>query len=267
MDEGKFNEEFKQNLHRYEALKEQVANQIEMYAHLVETEGPNIESAYMMHIGRYECEMMRLEIEVMCWKRRFALRQMYLNRGEKPDMVAIEQQISKEHSEWREKLEAFVAKVKNGKLVWDAGKMSAEETNAIRCEYLKAVKKLHPDLNLGLPETAVSLWNQIQQAYSAKDWRKLKFLVSLVDEVVAGQKAFEATAEGLGKLRLACTTLEEKGREVSRQIAELKAEKPFAYEVLLEDADMLKERQDALKGKIAELEEVIKDYETRWENV
>ena len=147
MDEQEFKEEFERNRLRYEALKEQVANEIEVYAHLVETEGPNIESQYMMHIGRFE----------------------------------IERLLDMEFSEWREKLDAFVAKVKTAKLCWDMAKLSSEETNAIRCEYLKAVKKLHPDLNPNLPEAAVSLWNQIQQAHSAKDWRKLKFLVSLVE--------------------------------------------------------------------------------------
>ena len=146
-------------------------------------------------------------------------------------------------------------------------KLSSEETNAIRCEYLKAVKKLHPDLNPNLPEAAVSLWNQIQQAHSAKDWRKLKFLVSIVDEVVAGQEAFDFTPEGLEKLRMACARLEEKGHEVSRQIAGLKAEKPFAYMALLEDEELLKQRQDELNGKIAELEDVIKNYERMWGNV
>lgn len=267
MNEKEFNEEFERNRLRYEALKEQVANEIEVYTHLVETEGPNIETQYMMHVGRFECHVKRLEIEVRRWKRRFALRQQYLNRGEKPDMVAIEQQIEKEFAEWLEELEAFFTKVKDAKLSWDAEMLSAEETNAIRCEYLKAVKRLHPDLNPNLPEAAVSLWNQIQQAHSAKDWRKLKFLVGLVDEVVAGQEAFDFTPEGLEKLRMACARLEEKGHEVSRQIAGLKAEKPFAYMALLEDEELLKQRQDELNGKIAELEDVIKNYERMWGNV
>ena len=267
MDEQKFNEEFERNRLRYEALKEQVANEIEVYTHLVETEGPNIETQYMMHVGRFECHVKRLEIEVRRWKRRFALRQQYLNRGEKPDMVAIEQQIEKEFAEWLEDLEAFFTKVKDAKLSWDAEMLSAEETNAIRCEYLKAVKKLHPDINPNLSEAAVNLWNQIQKAHSAKDWRKLKFLVGLVDEVVAGQASFDATPEGLEKLMLACAKLEEKGREVSRQIAELRAGKPFVYAVLLEDPELLKQRQDELNGKIAELEEAIKNYERKWGNV
>jgi hypothetical protein len=150
--------------------------------------------------------------------------------------------------------------------MWDTEKLSSEETSEIRCAYLKAVKKLHPDVNPDLPEAAVKLWNQIQQAKSDKDWKKLKFLVSLVDEVVAGQDAFDETPEGLEKLRAACARLEEKEHEVSRQIAELKAHEPFTYLVLLEDEDLLKQKQDDLKTKIADLEVVVKKYERMWNN-
>ena len=112
----------------------------------------------------------------------------------------------------------------------------------------------------------MKLWNQIQQAKSDKDWRKLKFLVSLVDEVTAGQDAFDETPEGLEKMRASCARLEEKEHEVSRQIAELKAHEPFTYLVLLEDEELLKQKQDDLKTKIADLEAVVEKYERMWNN-
>ena len=266
MKDATFNEEFKKCRFRYDALKEQVANGIEMYAHLVDTEGPNIETQYMMLVGQFECQAKRLDLEVRRWKRRLALRQEYLNRGEKPDPVAIEAQLDKELAEWQEKINSLFARVKDSRLMWDTEKLSSEETSEIRCAYLKAVKKLHPDVNPDLPEAAVKFWNQIQQAKSDKDWKKLKFLVSLVDEVTAGQDAFDETPEGLEKMRAACARLEEKEHEVSRQIAELKATEPFVYLVLLEDEELLKERQEELKARIAELQEVIEKYERMWNN-
>ena len=266
MENATFNEEFKKCRFRYDALKEQVANGIEMYAHLVDTEGPNIETQYMMLVGQFECQAKRLDLEVRRWKRRLALRQEYLNRGEKPDPVAIEAQLDEEFVEWQKKLEETVAKIKDAKMEWGMGVMSEEDTSAIRCDYLKAVKKLHPDLNPDLSEAAVNLWNKIQDAYAKKNWRRLKFLVSLVDEVVAGQNTFDETPEGLEKLRAACARLEEKEHEVSRQIAELKAHEPFTYLVLLEDKELLKQKQDELKTKIADMEAVIKKYERMWNN-
>ena len=75
MEDATFNDEFKKCRFRYDALKEQVANGIEMYAHLIDTEGPNIETQYMRLVGQYEIHAMRLEIEVKRWKRRITLRQ------------------------------------------------------------------------------------------------------------------------------------------------------------------------------------------------
>lgn len=266
MNEAEFDREFESLRLRHEALKEQVANQIEVFTHLVETEGPNIESQYMMLVGQLECQLLQLGMEVKRWKRRFALYQIYINRGEKPNMVEIEELLDKEFAEWREKIATFVGKLEDSKLKFDAAKMSDSETNAIRCEYLKAVKQLHPDLNHNLSEAASNLWNQIQKAYAAKDWRQLKFLVSLVDGVVPKAANFDHTPDGLEKLREACAQLEAKGREVSEQIAALKATVPFAYQVLLEDPIMLERKQNSLKKKIASIKAAIAKYERMWNN-
>ena len=267
MSKAEFDREFANLRLRHEALKEQVANQIEMYAHLVETEGPNIEAQYMMLVGQLEYQVMRLDMEVRRWKRRFILRQMCLNRGEKPDLVAIEALLDKEFGAWREKIAALIKKLEGSKLQFDAAKMSDSDTNAIRCEYLKAVKKLHPDLNKHLSVAAKSLWNQTQKAYSAKHWSQLKFLVSLVDEVVARTEDFTATPDGLAELREACAQLEAKSREVAEQIAALKSTVPFTYTVLLEDPLLLKQKQDSLNKKIQDLKAAIKKYERTWNNV
>ena len=266
MNETGFNGEFESLRLRHEALREQVANQIEMYSHLVETEGPNIEAQYMMLVGQLECQVMRLDMEVRRWKRRFTLRQMYVNRGEKPDPVAIEALLDKEFGAWREKIAALAKKLEGSKLQFDAVKLSDFDTNAIRCEYLKAVKKLHPDLNKNLSDAAVSLWHQIQKAYAAKSWRQLKFLVSLVDEAVAGTAQFADTPEGLAELREACEQMEAKGHEVVGQIAALKATVPFTYEVLLEDPLLLERKQNSLRGKIKDLKAAIGKYEEEWNN-
>ena len=145
-------------------------------------------------------------------------------------------------------------------------KLSDTDTNAVRCDYLKAVKKLHPDLNKDLSDAAVSLWHQIQKAYAAKSWRQLKFLVSLVDEVVAGTADFSATPDGLAELREACAQLEAKGRAVAGQIAALKATVPFTYAVLLEDPLLLERKQDSLNKKIRTLKSAIEKYERTWNN-
>ena len=266
MNEVGFNGEFEKLKLRHGALKERVANAIEMYTHLVTTKGPNIESRYMMLVGQLECQAMALVMETRRWKRRFALRQMSINKGEKPDLVAIESLLDEEFAEWKEKIAALSTKLEGSKLQFDAAKMSESDTNAIRCDYLNAVKKLHPDLNNDLPEAAKTLWDQIQKAYAAKDWHQLRFLVSIVDEVVAGIAQPAATPDGLEELKTACKVLEAKSREISQQISELKAGVPFTYEALLDDPARLEQKRSTLKKKVQELKSAVKKYEKRWSN-
>ena len=185
MNEIGYSEEFRDLLLRYAVLKERVANEIEMYMHYVNNVGPNIKAKYMMLVGCLECTVRRLEVDVNRWKRRFALRQQYLNRGDKPDMVAIEAQLDREFARYVAEIAAYVKELEESKLRWDAEKMSDKEAAAIRYDYLKAVKRLHPDINENLSESAKSLWNQIQQAYAENDWRQLQFLFGLVDDVMS----------------------------------------------------------------------------------
>ena len=90
--------------------------------------------------------------------------------------------------------------------------------------------------------------------------------MSLVDEVVAGRESFDETPDGLAELRDECKRLEEKSQEVAAQIAELKAHAPFTYLVLLEDPELLEQKQEALNRKIESLKAAIEAYEKEWNN-
>ena len=83
---------------------------------------------------------------------------------------------------------------------------------------------------------------------------------------MGGADEFSATPDGIAELREACARLEAKSREISKQIAELKAEVPFAYTVLLEDPILLEKKQVSLKKKINELKSAIEKYERMWNN-
>lgn len=266
MNEISFSNEFRDLLLRYAVLKERVANEIEMYMHYVNNVGPNIKARYMMLVGCLECTVRRLEVDVNRWKRRFALRQQYLNRGDKPDMVAIEAQLDMEFAKYVSEIAAYVKELEESKLRCDAEKMSDEEAAAIRYDYLKAVKRLHPDINENLPESARSLWDQIQQAYAANDWQQLKFLVGLVDDVMSGNAAVVVSHDGFEEMRAACARLEAVAGDVAKKIADLKTGKPFTYEDLLDDPEALAQRQAALNGRIEDLKSAIARYERIWKN-
>ena len=261
-----FNAEFTALKLRYGALKEQVANQIEMCDHLVNVVAPNIKSKYMMEVGQYECRVFELETEISRWKRRFTLRQAALNLGEKPDYLAIETQIDREFAEFTEKIKKNIEEIAASSSLYYRESMGDEASTNYRVAYLAAVKLLHPDLNPGLPEAAVSLWHEIVKAYGEKDWRRMRYLAGLAKDVVVGTLAFDASADGLTALREACARLAERSRELQRDTAEMKKHLPFTYEELLDDETLLEKRREELKAQIRECEAAVRDYEKEWSN-
>lgn len=264
MNEVGYNQEFTRLELQYGMLKEQVANQLEMYTHLVEVVGPNLKSNYMMLIGQLEHRVFELKTEINRWKRRFTLRQQALNRGEKPDYMAIEVELDREFAEYLKQIKEHLEELKKASLRYHAGRVSDEEAAEIRYAYLNAVKKLHPDINPNLPASALDLWNQIQKAYGDQDWDQVRFLAGLVDNVVTGVCKFEATKDGIAALEDSIEKLRRRSNEVAERTSKLKLTVPFTYEVLLEDEDLVRERQDQLKLQVKALEECVREYEEMW---
>lgn len=264
MDEIGFNTEYARFRREYDFLREQVATQLEEYTHLVEVVGPNLKASYMMLVGQLEHRVFELKTEVNRWKRRFALRQQALNRGEKPDFAGIEGTLDEEFAAYLAEIKKHIEQIKEASAVYHSEKMSDEETTEIRYTYLKAVKKLHPDINPDLPPSARDLWNQIQAAYGEQDWKQLRFLVGLVDDVVSGETVFQASSDGLAALRSAVEALRGRSREIAERTARLKSSVPFTYKVLLEDEDLVRAKQAQIQARITALEACIDEYEELW---
>lgn len=260
------NREFENLKLRHAALKERVANQIELYTHLVEVVGPNLKASYMMLVGQLEHSVFELKTDVNRWKRRFALRQQALNRGEKPDLVAIESELDNEFAEYLSEIKKHIEEIKEASLKFHANSLSEEETADLRYAYLVAVKKLHPDINPGLSKSAVDLWNQIQKSYAEKDWTNVRFLVSLVDGVISGGMEFSSSPDGMAGLRDSCERLEVKSQELADEMERMKSAVPFTYESLLGDKELLGQRQAQLNAQIVALEDCIKEYERLWKD-
>ena len=265
MNEVGFNQQFSNLRLKYNVLKEQSANLIEMYSHLVNVVGPNLKSKYMMYIGQLEHRVYELKTEISRWQRRFTLRQKALNVGQKPDYMAIEMQLDAEFAEYLAIIKKHLEEIKEASLIYNSESLTEEEATAVRVAYLDAVKKLHPDLNSDLPQAAKDLWNQIQIAYETKDWKNVKFLATLVNSVTSGEADFKAS-DGLAALQEAIDKLNEKCAEIRKRTADLKETVPFTYESFLDDEEDVKTRQDQLRTQIIELEKVVKEYEELWNN-
>ena len=266
MNEVGFSKEYTNLQLRYGALKERIANQIEMLHTLVGTAGPNIKARYMMFVGRLEYKVYELKVELNRWKRRFALRQAALNRGETPDLAAIEATLGREFAEFMKEIKLRTAELKEDARLFSSKSLSDEEDIAVRLAYLNAVKKLHPDLNPNLPKAARDLWNEIQAAYAARDWEAVRLLAALVDGVASGGEDFASASDAAAALKEACGKLEAKSRKLAAESARIQKEPPFIYKEFLGDEEAVTARQNELKMDIAELKAKIAKCEKEWNN-
>ena len=259
-----FNEKYTRLSLEYDYLKEESANLVELYNHLVAVVGPNVETQYMVQVGMLEYRVFELTIELRRWQRRLTLRQAVLNRGEKPDYMAIERQLDAEFEEFKRKVAVHHKEIQKAADKWRREKMSDHEMTEIRTQYLAAVKRLHPDINAELTEAAKELWERIQDAYRKKEWNSLKFLVGLVDGMVAGKERFENTPDGMSRLETGCARLRGVCADVRVQTAAVRAEKPLCYEEFLQNTAEVKARQDVLNEQIGDIEGRIAECEEAW---
>ena len=260
-----FNEKFTKLRMEYDYLKEESANLIELYNNLVTVVGPNLETQYMVVVGMLEYRVFELTVAMRRWQRRFTLRQAAINRGEKPDFVSIENELDREFEEFKRKIEDGRERSEKAADEWRRDKMSDHDMTEIRALYLNAVKRLHPDLNPALSDGAKELWGRILEAYKGNQWADLRFLVGLIEGVVEGGETFPNSPDGIAGLESGCERLRGVCRDVRLRTAEVKEKKPYSYQSFLLNPDEVKQRQDALREQIAEIEGRIAEYEQTWE--
>lgn len=264
MNEVGMNEEWAKAKMREGYLREKCAEEVEEYMHLTMTVGPNLKADYMLRIGQLEHRVFQLKTDVARWQRRFTLRQQALNRGETPDLFGIEAQLDAEFQEYLRQVKEHLEAVKAAAQHASMARLSEEETSAIRVNYLKAVKRLHPDINPDLPAGAVELWHKIQDAYASGDWKELEFLVSMIDDVVGGAASVPEDGDALEALKKSIARLDNRLAELQERRKDLEKREPFIWRDFLQDEDEVALRQAILNKKIEELEEVVSEYESLW---
>ncbi len=261
-----FNAKFEQLKLRRATLKEQCADLIELYAHLVNVVGPNLKSEYLVRVGQLEHQVYELKVEIKRWQRRFALRQKELNKGAKPDLVMIEATLDLEFSSYMEEIKKSLEEIKKSVLHESMAFLSDEEANALRLAYHDAAKKLHPDINPNLSESAKNLWLQIQKAYEDHDWTTVKFLAGLVDGVISGEQQFSEDKDSMAALEESVAALSTKCDEIRKRIDDANGRPPLSYRDFLSDGKKVEECQSQLQAQISTLEGYVKEYEELWEH-
>jgi len=213
---------------------------------------------YLNLIGREKYENFSLSVEVRALKMKVELAQAYLNRNERPNMYAIEQEVKRCLSEYNRMLQEQADAIKAAQEAAQLSEFNLAEEQQL---YRLLVKRLHPDLHPGMSDDMKDLFLQAQTAYRSHNLNLLRQMVLRLD-----------MDGGVDELLEQAESTEEAVARLKKQVAELKAdierlqgEFPFSIRMNLQDPAWVKEQRDRLLAEREQLQEEQKKYSERLE--
>ena len=254
------NPEFESAKLKLEALRREYASLLAEYDDLTGTVRRNLETEYMLQIGRRENRIFALQIQVRQLKREISLYQAAQNRRETISEAEVKEIIAKEFAEYKAKLDELRKKVRAAEEHYLSPKLSTSESKAVRELYRGLVKKLHPDLNPDLPEAAARLWPGIVAAYKNNDWAELNILADMVEALLEDADVKVHIPGRMEEILAEQERISQKTADVKKRMEQLRREPPFVYEKLLADADAVREKRQ-------ELDELRENFEQQIEEL
>jgi len=173
--------EIQQLTEENELLRDEFASLLTEVEDLIQPVKPDLLALYQTKIGVGELRLFQAQFDVARLRRQIELAQGSINRGERPDLIAIECAFEQEFQEWMTKLE------ETGRRIQEAKErlkhlLSPEEGRELKKLHCALVKRLHPDVNPNGTEDQRRLWLRAQSAYEAGDLPELRALSLLAEK-------------------------------------------------------------------------------------
>ncbi len=244
-DELELHPETQQLLEEIALLRDELAERLAELHSLQHTVRPNLLALFHSKLGPWELALLKAQCEAARLKRKAELVQAALNRGQSPDLVAIDGALDAEFLQWQQRMKEAAEQIESAQFRL-SNLLCPAEASELKKLYYSLVKKLHPDMNSGLSSETAGLWNQVVAAYEAGDLRKLKalsLLAATAEPLVAasGIAALKAEHQKLGQHVLAAL----------KQLAEIQAQPPFSLRRQWEDEARLASRRAELEALTA----------------
>ncbi len=244
------------------AARENYTALVEEYSQLIGVVGKNLETEYMLKLGKKEYKLFACQVEILRLKREIAIFQAARNRGEQISAEKVKEIIESEFIEYQEKLKILQEKLQFAEKHFAAPCFTAEEIKVFKKLYHKLVRKLHPDLNPDLPPGAVELWMRVQTAYKNNFWDELFLLSDMVDELLEGKVDYVESINSMEQLREDLEKITQKTSSLEKQIADTRKRIPFSYETLLANPTEVMRKRRELDEQIKICEERIVELQS-----
>jgi len=212
---------------------------------------------YMDAVGRMKFENFQLEVEVRSLKLKVELAQAAVNRNERPNVAAIERQVSRDLRDYYRKIEAQAEELRAAKEVLLISEFDMQE---MRDLFRTLAKRLHPDLHPAQPDHLADLFIQAQTAYRMHNLAKLREIVLRLDmdaSADAGSLKGELPEETIARLKAQI-------QHLKQDIELIQSQFPFNLRSQLLDPAWVHEQQAAERKRREELERQKEMYEDRF---
>lgn len=228
-------------------LKKEISSLVLRRDELKYTICENIKMKYMLEIGTLELKVYDLYIKYIRLKRKKELIQARINRNEKVELNCIEEQIEREFSEYKEKLNEKLKDISYAKARNDLPLISNEDSKRLKKLYLDIVKKIHPDLNPNITKEKIELFHHVLDAYKRCDLVSMETFYILIEE----DRDFEGDSNLSSNLKEERDRLLKLLEKLNEEIENIKKSYPYILKSYLEDEDLKLQRIEGLNYQYA----------------
>ena len=249
-----------------ETLRGEVARLLAEAHDLVHITKPHLLAVYQFRLGAWELRRLEAQCAVARLKRKIALVQACVNRGEPVRPAAVDQQLETEFAEWQQRI-ADAARTLAGAERHLSHLMTPEDAAELRRLYRMLVKALHPDLHPGQDDMDRLLWLRVQEAYGGSDLEELRALTLLLEKPTDPSDDLRSTAASAkDKLLAEREALKAQVKRLLTEMDAVRSQPPLTIQRDLENDAWIDARRAALDADCAALvqqREELEEYFTQ----
>lgn len=250
-----FTSENEELTHELEQLRLEFLELYTRHKDMVENDYVILTSLYLERLGHLQLKLLEKQTEASRLRLRMNMIQAAINRDEKPDLKAIDKEISKRLESYYDQISAQSAALDDAKQVLSS-LLSVEDTQKLKEVFRVLCKRLHPDLNPDQSEEEKDLFIKVKAAYDLKRLTDLQNILLYLDD---SDKENLSHVPGIDKIeRIKC--LKENISALKDKIERLEQTFPFNIKDLVADEKYIADRQEDLRVKIKEAEDEIVKY-------
>jgi hypothetical protein len=223
-----------------------------LHKNMIENESGILTSLYLEKLGRLQLELLEKQTEASRLKMKMKLIQAAINRDEKPNLKAIEQEISIRLERYYAQIQTQLEALEEAKKVL-SHLIPEEETQKLKELFRVLCKRLHPDLNPNLTEEHKDLFIKVKAAYELQRLSELQNILLYLDDSNQEKLLQISSDEKVERIK----HLEIQINNLNMKIEQLKQSFPFNMEDLILDEDKISLKQEELRNQIKSAEEEI----------